>query len=822
MTDTLFDPKEISIEPSTTPLGDGLLIRVTEGFPQKAFLSRHGTYIKSVELADKTAMRLFVVEAVELGATQSRLAKALGLSRQTIHNYLAIQKHYGREGLVHGYSATKGSRLREERKKHSGKRRLGNKAREVAAIRRSAMEEAERVEAERQPHLNYSFGDGSGGEMEKGDLGGEGVMADEGMGVEEMVTESASGWSGAAAEIGAFGDGRIEEGLAVGEELKETAEEPSEPGASPGEEIGTQEAVESATSTSRADDGGDEVPEVPADAAKSAAKAAVEPGGMAALRAGEELFNEEHDWQSTRYAGVFGYLIALISDWKWLQLVLGHFGKHYPIFSVFLLMSARNIRSLEQLKHVRIREAGLLLGLGQLPSRTKIWEWFYQAARLRVSRDLLFDFFRYQIHAGLVSIYAWFTDGHLLPYTGKERVHKAFNTQRQMPEPGQTNLVSCDGGGRVVDFEIQEGKGNLRSRISALFRKWSPELPASPVMVFDREGCGGEFFLGLIREKIPFVTWEKHLDKEALAAIADHQFTHRLELNGKEYGLFEGEKSLVVDWEEAGEAKSETITLSRIYLWNKTTKSRTCGLSWSGDQPIRLEDRAHLLLSRWGASENTFKHLQNQHPFHYRPGFSFSESADQELANPEIKEKQQLIARTQTQINKRCRVLAHTREILKKDGTPRKNSTRQRLEQEIKELESKVARFQEEKRQLPETIKVSSLADYKSFKTIDNEGKNLFDFVTASVWNARKEMVGWLRPCFDREEELVDLFYAITDCHGWIKSTPREVTVRLEPLQQPKRRMAQEQLCRKLTGRAAQLPNGKWLSIEVGPSPCTR
>jgi len=30
-----------------------------------------------------------------------------------------------------------------------------------------------------------------------------------------------------------------------------------------------------------------------------------------------------------------------------------------------------------------------------------------------------------------------------------------------MPMPGRTNLVTCDESGRVVDFEIQEGKGNL-------------------------------------------------------------------------------------------------------------------------------------------------------------------------------------------------------------------------------------------------------------------------------------------------------------------------------------------------------------------------
>ncbi len=80
-------------------------------------------------------------------------------------------------------------------------------------------------------------------------------------------------------------------------------------------------------------------------------------------------------------------------------------------------------------------------------------------------------------------------------------------------------------------------------------------------------------------------------------------------------------------------------------------------------------------------------------------------------------------------------------------------------------------------------------------------------------------MVEWLRSDYKHENDIVDLFYAIANCHGWIKSTKNEVIVRLEPMQQKSRRLAQEQLCRKLTSLAAIIPNGKCLRIEVGESP---
>ncbi len=85
-----------------------------------------------------------------------------------------------------------------------------------------------------------------------------------------------------------------------------------------------------------------------------------------------------------------------------------------------------------------------------------------------------------------------------------------------MMMPGQTNMVTCDISGRIVDFEIQEGKGDLKAHIVELKKKWEKELAEPPVMVFDREGYGAEFFDNRMGNKIPFVTWEKHVDSKKL------------------------------------------------------------------------------------------------------------------------------------------------------------------------------------------------------------------------------------------------------------------------------------------------------------------
>jgi len=265
-----------------------------------------------------------------------------------------------------------------------------------------------------------------------------------------------------------------------------------------------------------------------------------------AAEVSERPYAQAHGWEASRYAGLFPILLVLVSQWQWLPRVMGLFGDGWRLFMVFALMAVRNIRSLEQLKHVRRQEAGRLLGLGQLPGVDTLWGWFYGVAKQRRAGALLAAFFADQLQRGLVGTDVWFTDGHLLPYTGEHKVHASWHTQRRMPTPAQTNLVTCDGRGRIVCFEIQEGKGDLRARILALgtyAREQS--LGVLPLQVFDREGDGLGFFSALVGQQTPFVTWEKNADHQRLLAFEESRFTHALRLNGTDYHLLEETKTCV-------------------------------------------------------------------------------------------------------------------------------------------------------------------------------------------------------------------------------------------------------------------------------------
>ena len=689
MKQNLFPEMTKKNDPNIKMIGEKLSLVFNKRNKKSVTLKNQDVIIRKVDLSDRTAKKLLVIDAVELGATKTLLAKGLNISRQSIHNYVESKKRFGVEGLLGGYNPNMGKNLAECRQQTQSKRIQGGKAVILAEERK-----ARRIEdLQKQMTIDFEF----------------------------------------------------DEKKVSGDEL---------------------------------------------------------------------LFSTKHDWEFTRFAGVFPYLIILISNNQWLKLIMSYFESAYKIFMIFLLMAARNIKSIEQLKNVNHKEAGLILGI-KFPHVKGAWKWFYVACNLRRSAFLCKSYFKHQLVRGLVSGCIWFADGHLLPYTGKKKVHSGYNTQRKMMMPGQTNMVTCDMSGRIVDFQIQEGKGDLKKHIVELKREWEQQLKEIPVMVFDREGYGAPFFHSLVENQIPFVTWEKHVDSKKLMELDDDKFTEKFELNGKKYSAFEGEKKFTL---EQGD-QTHTFALRRIFLWNKTSNRRTCGLAWDAGNSTSTVQCAQAVLNRWGASENTFKHIQSKHPFHYHPGFKTMNSNKQLIANPDIKSIEKKIKAVRKTLDKKHKKNSKAKPAFNKDGSIRENSVKARLEREIIQLEAEYEKLLAKKKKLPEKVDVSTLEDYKSFKRIDNEGKNLFDFVTASVWNARKELTDWLFCHYPHENEYVDLFYAITQCHGWIKTETDRVVVRLEPLQQPSRRKAQGQFCKRLTALSVYIPSGKILQIEVGPSP---
>jgi hypothetical protein len=257
------------------------------------------------------------------------------------------------------------------------------------------------------------------------------------------------------------------------------------------------------------------------------------------------------------------------------------------------------------------------------------------------------------------------------------------------------------------------------------------------------------------------------------------------------------------------------FSLRRFYILNTANKKRTSGLAYSGNARLSAQECVFGILNRWGASENTFKHIESKHPFAYRPGFKLVKSQNQTVVNPEIKAIDKEIKSYQKQYQKKCRQLADKEKKLNSNGQTRKNDTYTRIKDEIRQIKHEIDALKQQKKTLPERIDVEGLQDYNSFKEHDNEGKNIFDFATALVWNARKKGVELLSGYYPFKNDLVDLFYAIINCHGQVSVNEKEIKVILEPLEQSSRRSAQIEFCKRLTQLGAKTPGKKDMIIQV-------
>ena len=217
------------------------------------------------------------------------------------------------------------------------------------------------------------------------------------------------------------------------------------------------------------------------------------------------------------------------------------------------------------------------------------------------------------------------------------------------------------------------------------------------------------------------MTWEKNIDSKKLAALDEDLFIEAFEFNGKSYSIFEGSKEFTYTSEgnEGNESKKHTFTLRRIYIWNKSSNRRTCGLAFTCDTEMSTKECALAILSRWGASENAFKHIQERHPFHYHPGFKLTESKNQEIKNPAIKDKDREISKVKTELNRLYKKLSKVGKALNKDGTPRKNSAQEQQNKKKVDKEAKLEQLREEKKKLPEAGKLT----LKVGKRLPNVGK---------------------------------------------------------------------------------------------------
>ncbi|MBS3742584.1 MAG: helix-turn-helix domain-containing protein [Candidatus Cloacimonetes bacterium] len=519
------------------------------------------------------------------------------------------------------------------------------------------------------------------------------------------------------------------------------------------------------------------------------------------------LFSHEQDSRKNRYAGSFIYWAIFQNSYSLKGLFTWLYGQYNMVVYLFLMMHVTGVKTIEQLKTVYKREFGLLIGLKCLPSHPVLWRIIHNAVLLKRSYLAMNHFFKTQISKGLVSLWQLFIDGHFIAYTGKEKVHKNYRTQSREMQPGQNEIFIHDQSGSIVYFEIQEGKGDMVEvirRKSGEYAQVMNNIP--PLFVVDRELWGVKKFQYL--KDCRFVTWEKNTDTQKIKSIDAKYFNIYLRVNDTDYQIYETKRRY-------RDIEGHQIELRRIIIWN--TKTNTRPVAVTNDTYEDTKTVARAMLNRWGKSENGFKHLGNCTNMQYNPLLDVTrDSVKQKIYNPRYDEVQKKIASVKKAAKTIYQKIGQKPLTYNKDGSLRKNLSRDRLVQEKQERENELAGLEEQIKNIPEYIDISESSDNKKFKMIGTEGKNLWDLAETIFWNSRKKLTKLFKQYLPNERDLLPVLDAITRSSGKIKITENLLIVKLEPLERPQFRHAQEQLCRRLNDMDIKLHNEKILKFDVG------
>ena len=121
-------------------LGHYIYVAFSGGNSPSIVLFNGNEIVKQIDYSDKVAKKLLITEAVELGATKSKIASSFEISRQTIDNYLQIKQHFGIEGLVHSYAPRKSKNTQLHRQDSASAREKGNKVRKLEEINQAKLD----------------------------------------------------------------------------------------------------------------------------------------------------------------------------------------------------------------------------------------------------------------------------------------------------------------------------------------------------------------------------------------------------------------------------------------------------------------------------------------------------------------------------------------------------------------------------------------------------------------------------------------------------------------------------------------------------------
>ncbi len=323
--------------------------------------------------------------------------------------------------------------------------------------------------------------------------------------------------------------------------------------------------------------------------------------------------------EKIEFAGAF-LAIALLAKDPYLKVaktVYKSFGPAFygirSMFMTWLLMALLRIKNNEEIRDYNVHKVGRLLGLDRAPEvktlRRKLHELSLRKEAVTLMEQLADERIS-QLEQPVASLYV---DGHVKSYYGKFSVGKTWSSSLNKVVNASTEYwINLPGGVPLlcVSCQFNDHMPDILPQILADVEKICSQK--KPVIIFDRGGYSAELFEKLMADGYDFITYGKNrlgVDqscfKKEVTQINDKTYEH---------APYEQTAGLAVYTEKKGKngqryrtKTGRTITLREILIL-RSDGGQTSILTSLKSDVLEGKDVAEKLFERW-TQENFFKYM---------------------------------------------------------------------------------------------------------------------------------------------------------------------------------------------------------------------
>ena len=296
--------------------------------------------------------------------------------------------------------------------------------------------------------------------------------------------------------------------------------------------------------------------------------------------------------------------------------------RRYDAASVVLAATfgfALGTSSLEGTKHLRVADAGALVGLQSFPHLRTLRPALKDLAKSCDPLQLQRCFAKAMLGSDDAPPELFYVDDHFVTYWGKRPVAKGYNIRRHLAEPGRDDTFVTDEHWRAICFASGEPRG-LSVTLPEVVGQLREVIGGRPAMVgFDRGGSYPKVFSALKDAGMDWVTWRR---APLVAPMAEPRRAWVLRDGQRRY-LSVADEEVTLEGYDGPVRQLSSIEDGKVVFQVLTSNTG-----------FRAGPVVSKLRGRWSI-ENFNKYVEDHHGVHWLSSYDMEVSPDARLvANP--------------------------------------------------------------------------------------------------------------------------------------------------------------------------------------------